>query len=253
VPSRDPEGYFHDEIVARGLAGPGDLVAGCHSLAPGYLRHQLERSLRNLDLAAVDVYHLHNPEQQLEEVSSSTFLGRIREAFAFLEEAVAEGRVGSYGTATWNGYRVPRSARGALSLEALVQAARDVAGEGHHFRVVQLPLNLAMTEALHQPTQVVEGKETPLLEAAGRLGMTVMTSASILQGRLTRGLPSELRGAFPGLETDAQRALQFARSTPGVTTALVGMSRLDHVKENLGLLGAPPLEGETFAALFRSA
>jgi aryl-alcohol dehydrogenase-like predicted oxidoreductase len=39
--------------------------------------------------------------------------------------------------------------------------------------------------------------------------------------------------AFASLETDAQRAIAFARSIPGVTTALVGMKRVEHVDENL--------------------
>ena len=80
--------------------------------------------------------------------------------------------------------------------------------------------------------------------------IAVMASASILQGRLTRGLPEPLRAAFPGLASDALRAIQFARSLPGVTTALVGMSRVGHVRENLGILGVPPLSPESVDAIF---
>jgi aryl-alcohol dehydrogenase-like predicted oxidoreductase len=160
--------------------------------------------------------------------------------------------VGVYGTATWSGYRVPPGSRGALSLEALFATAREVAGDGHHFRVVQLPFNLAMPEAYGQATQLVTGSEVPVLEAAARLGVAVMTSASILQGRLSRGLPAELRVALPGLSSDALRAIQFARSAPGVTTALVGMGRAVHVRENAGILGIEPLSPETIESLFRS-
>jgi aryl-alcohol dehydrogenase-like predicted oxidoreductase len=252
VPARDPEAYFRLEIMARDLAAAEDLVAGCHCLAPGYLRHQLETSLGNLGLSCVDVYYLHNPEQQLEEVEPAAFRRRLRAAFEMLEEAVAAGRVTVYGTATWNGYRVPPGAPGALSLEELVTLAREVAGAAHHFRVVQLPLNLGMTEAYGHATQTLAGGPASLLEAARSLGIAVMTSASILQGRLARGLPASLTQAFPGLSTDAQRALQFARSAPGVTTALVGMSRVAHVRENLGLL-AVPTAPEAFGSLFQPA
>ncbi|HKC14009.1 MAG TPA: aldo/keto reductase, partial [Vicinamibacteria bacterium] len=181
VPARDPEKYFEEHIVGRGLARADELVAGCHCLAPGYLRHQLDRSLENLGLGSVDIYYLHNPEQQLDEVTPATFGGRVRAAFEMLEEEVGRGRVGHYGTATWNGYRIPPGPR-ALSLEVLVARAREVAGEGHHFRVVQLPFNIAMPEALVARTQAVAGATGSLLEAAAQLGTTVIGSAPLLQG-----------------------------------------------------------------------
>ena len=60
-----------------------------------------------------------------------------------------------------------------------------------------------------------------------------MCSASLLQARLLDQIAEPLRAKFDGLTTDAQRCLQFVRSTPGVTTALAGMSRAAHVEENL--------------------
>ena len=55
---------------------------------------------------------------------------------------------------------------------------------------------------------------------------------------------------FPGFSTDAQRALQFARSAPGVTTALVGMSNPSHVVENLALAAQDPAPPEAYQRLF---
>ena len=48
------------------------------------------------------------------------------------------------------------------------------------------------------------------------------------------------------LATDAQTAIQFVRSTPGVTTALVGMSSVEHVEENLALVRVEPASEQTF-------
>jgi aryl-alcohol dehydrogenase-like predicted oxidoreductase len=109
-----------------------------------------------------------------------------------------------------------------------------------------------MPEALTRPTQSSGAGLVPFLEAAADLGMTVMTSASILQGRLARGLPGGAHEAVTGLSTDAQRAAQFARSAPGVTTALVGMGRVEHVRENLGLLGVAPLSAEVLRVMLPS-
>jgi aryl-alcohol dehydrogenase-like predicted oxidoreductase len=180
------------------------------------------------------VYYLHNPGQQLSGVSMDELRIRLRTAFAALEEAVARGEIGVYGCATWDELRLSPDARGHVSLEDLLAIARDVAGASHHFRVVQMPINLAMTEAVRVPTQPLDGALVPALEAATVLGLTVVASASLMQSKLTAGLPVALTEAFPECTTDAQRALSFVRSFPGVTAALVGMRQARHVDENVG-------------------
>ena len=67
----------------------------------------------------------------------------------------------------------------------------------------------------------------------------MVASASVLQGRLTQKLPQPVRDQLAGLSTDAQRALQFARSA--VTCALVGMKTAAHVEQNAALSRVPPL------------
>jgi aryl-alcohol dehydrogenase-like predicted oxidoreductase len=128
-PPRDPGLWFHDTFVATGVAGVDDLAAGCHCMAPAYLRHQIATSLRNLRLHCVDIYYVHNPETQLAEVPRDDLHARLRAAFAQLEEAVAAGQIRMYGVATWNGLRQPQSARDHLSLQALVGLAEEVGGK----------------------------------------------------------------------------------------------------------------------------
>src|SRR5258708_31310385 len=83
------------------------MVAGCHARSPRFLDDQIERSRRNLGVDCIDVYYIHNPETQLGEVPRAEFLRRLRAAFEALENACDEGRIACYGTATWNGYRLP--------------------------------------------------------------------------------------------------------------------------------------------------
>jgi aryl-alcohol dehydrogenase-like predicted oxidoreductase len=196
------------------------------------------------------VYYVHNPETQLDEVSRPDFLARVRDAFAALEEAAREDKLRLYGTATWNGYRVDPSERGYLSLPELVDVAREVGGADHRFRVVQLPYNLAMPEAFTRANQKLDGVFVSTLEAARRLDVYVMASASVYQGQLTRGLPPVVTEYLPGLTSDAQRAIQFVRSTPGIGTALVGMKTLAHVDENLRTAAVSPMPWERFKRLF---
>jgi aryl-alcohol dehydrogenase-like predicted oxidoreductase len=223
------------EYFARGVMRPEDVVGGGHCMAPGYLADQVARSRANLGLETIDVYYLHNPEQQVPTVGRELFQRRVVRAFEALESRVDAGDIGAYGCATWNGLRVDPASRESLSLEELVAAAREVAGDGHHFQYVQLPVNLAMSEALRTPTQRIGGRERTALEAASELGLVVVASAALMQSALARSLPTAVRDALPRYDTDAQRALAFVRGVPGITTALVGMRGARHVAENLAI------------------
>ena len=230
---QDYDAWLNDTLFTPGILAPEDLARGGHSLRPSFLAHQLEQSLTNLGLRSVDVYYLHNPEEQLLVRERSEFLEHIRRAFTLLEERAAAGQIAGYGCATWQGFRVPPDHRQHLSLPELVAMARDVGGTTHHFKAVQLPVSLAMPEAARLPTQLLGRKLVSLLEAADALGLGVVASAPLMQGRLTEGLPEEVHTLFPECTTDAQRALRFAASLPGVATVLVGMRQREHVAENL--------------------
>jgi len=235
IPPATKEGYrgfLHSEYYGPGVMGPDDVVSGGHCLAPRYLDDQIERSRKNLCLAFIDVYYLHNPEQQLDVRSRPEFLDVMRAAFSALEKQVRRGVIGNYGCATWNGFRVSPETRNHLGLEELVSVAHDVAGAHHHFKVIQLPVNLAMTEAVRLPTQTIGSDRVPLLEAAHRLGVSVVGSATLMHSQLAQSLPKQLHTTFPGFSSDARRAIAFAQSLP-MTAALVGMKSVSHLEENL--------------------
>lgn len=227
------ERWLERELFEPGIVTRADLARSGHSIAPRYLGHQLGQSRRNLGLDTIDIYYMHNPEEQLVALDRATFRARMRAAFALLEERAAAGEIAAYGCATWLGLRVTPDHRQHLTLAELVALAREVGGTTHHFRVVQLPISLAMPEAARVATQPLGRKLVPLLEAADALGVGVVASASLMQGRLASGLPAEMHDLFPECTTDAQRALRFAASLPGVSTVLAGMRRREHLAENL--------------------
>lgn len=242
--------YVSREFLSPGVCKAADFANQYrHCIAPGYLSHQIDRSCENLGVETLDVYYLHNIEGQIAEVGRETFEKRLHEAFELLEAKVAEGKIVRYGLATWNGFRSEPGSKDFLPLERILRIARDAGGEGHHFKVIQLPYNLAMTEAFGFFNQPVGEKVSTALEAATRLGVSVVASASLLQSRLAQDLPPEVTAAFD-VGTDAQRALQFVRSTPGVATALVGMSHTRHVRENAALLAEPLAPESAVFSLF---
>lgn len=204
APPRNMREYVNETFVKPGIASFDDIVGGSHCMTPAYLQNQLDQSLRNMGIECVDVYYIHNPESQLGHVSEAEFYSRLKLAFERFEQNRREGKLAYYGVATWNGFRVPPNSRGHHSLARMVDAAREAGGDNHGFRFIQLPFNVAMPEGLS------------VIEEAQRLGVTVVTSASMLQGRI-----------------DPHTALDFNLSTPGITTALIGMSRVEHVEENL--------------------
>ncbi|MGH7932935.1 MAG: aldo/keto reductase [Candidatus Binataceae bacterium] len=249
----DPRAWFEEHFVRTGIVGPGDMVEGVHCMTPRYLEKMIELSRANLDLETIDIYYLHNPESQLSAIDRVGFQARIKSAFEFLERKVGDGAIRFYGTATWNGYRVPPDDQGYIALTEIVKVATEVGGAGHHFRVIQLPYNLAMPEAFTRQEQPLpDGTKGSALAAADAAGLAVCASASLLQGRLVRGLPELLGQAFGGMDFDSQRALQFVRSTPGVNVALVGMSSAGHVPDNLATATHPLAPFESLMKLFKS-
>src|SRR6266478_3782457 len=227
-----PRDYFHREYVEPGILDPKELAGGMHCMSPVYLENQIERSRRNLGLETIDLFYLHNPESQLADTSAQVFDDRLRRAFEMLEDKVKAGTIRYYGMATWNAFRVPDGSRDSISLPRTAGLAREVGGPDHHFRFIQLPFSLAMPEAFGLSNQVLEKKNVSVLTAAQRLGIAVMGSAALYQGRLTHGLPPFIQQQL-GMNNDAENAIQFARSTPGLTTALIGMGSVVHVAANL--------------------
>ncbi|MGH9729153.1 MAG: aldo/keto reductase [Candidatus Acidiferrales bacterium] len=245
----DANDYFSREYISKGIFAVEDIAAGCHCMTPRYLRDQIERSRRNLGISCIDVFYLHNPETQLDEVAREEFNRRLVAAFETLEAEAAAGKVRAYGMATWNAFRNESRAPDYLSLEQMVELARQAAGSDHHFHFVQLPFNLAMPEALMRPNQTVGGKTMSMVQAARELGVTLIASASLLQSHLVGKVSAVIHDTF-GLKDDLECALQFVRSAPGIATALVGMKRVEHVKANLRLAGIPPASQEQFRKMF---
>ncbi|WP_225725606.1 MULTISPECIES: aldo/keto reductase [unclassified Nocardia] len=229
-------GFLVPGALPRHLPFADEIVGGAHCLAPSFLADQLDRSRRNLGLDVIDVYYLHNPETQARVVDPRIFASRITRAFEYLEYAADEGLIGWYGIATWDGF-----ASELLSLPTLAAIARRVGGERHRFRFVELPLSLGLLDTL----PALDGG---VLREAPDLGITVFASAALMQGRVSRDLPPWITRAMPGL-SDAQRAIQFVRSIPSLTSALVGMRDGAHVRENLDLSAHPPLTTAEYRAL----
>ncbi len=246
----DPKDYFYENFVNTGIIKLEEMTPQGHYLSAKFIEWCLNKSLENMNTDYVDIYFLHNPEEQLNFFDRKTFNTKIRECFEYLEFEVKRGRVRYYGLATWGGFRVSPASRQYLNLAELLGIAEQVAGQEHHFRFIQLPYNLGMPEAYTLKNQEVDGQRLSTLEVCERLGVYTYISASIYQGRVIGRVPQELKQKLK-VEKDVHASLQFVLSTPGVGTALVGMSKLEHLEENLQILSIPRLSETEFLSLFK--
>jgi aryl-alcohol dehydrogenase-like predicted oxidoreductase len=246
--------YLIVTYLDSGLIDVDEVVNGVHVLNPGFVADQIERSRRNLGLETIDLYLLEDPELQLAARGPTRFKDLLARLFETLEAAVARGAIAAYGLSTWHGLLLPYWERGHLSIVEVFQTAVDVGGPDHHLRGISLPYNVALGEAKGLESQFgPDSCAASLFDSLRDTGTAVFTAQPLVQGRATRGLPLFFRQAFPGLATDAQRCLQFARSTPGVTTALCGMRGPEHVAENLALCAHEPASAAAIDALFARA
>ena len=119
--------------------------------------------------------------------------------------------------ATWICFRAkPTEEKIYLSLQRIVELAEKVCGKDHHFRYIQVPINVMMPEAFIEPWQdlkevqdgnTVTSKEM-LVSVCNVLKMNLISSQPLFQGKLAQlNLPNKI-----GVFNTASRHLQLIRS-----------------------------------------
>ena len=240
--------YVMRELGKPGIVKEGDITSGYHCMTTSYLSDQLDRSLKNLDLECLDLMYLHNSiEGQIKDISKEQFLENLKSVFELYEQKRDEGKIKFYGMATWECFRVMNDDPQHLLLEDIVEMAKNIGGNDHGFKFIQLPYNMNNDQALLGKNQLIQNKPVSILQSAVTLGVGVFTSVPFMQGRLlSPGVMPEFSDLKPSL-----RALQFIRSSPGVLAPLVGQKSSEHVAENLEIMNVPPMSDEDFLQLVK--
>ncbi|MGC8504597.1 MAG: aldo/keto reductase [Acidithiobacillus sp.] len=249
----DPAAFFRDEIAAKGLGKEEDLARGVHCLSPEYLLWQLDQVRRQTGLETLDAFLVDQPEVHIPLIGKERMHQKLLAVFAALEDAVRAGKLRYYGISTFHACRVETDHLLFQSLTSLIGLAEKAAGQGnrHHLRVVQMPFNALMPEAYTRFSQVTgQGNIASTIQAAYQLKLTVMASHPLGKGLLAREEVPALQTAMPELANAAQRAMQFVRSTPGVGTALVGLSDPAHLADLLAVAQNLPLPKERYLAMY---
>lgn len=256
----DLDAWFEEHVARKGL-GTRDDLSGVHCLAPGYVARQIDALREATGLATLDAFLVDQPEVHIPRIGKEALNRRLQSVFAVCEQAVRQEKIRSYGISTFDGLRVETDHLLFQSLAALLglaeNAARIVnrdASARHHFRVVQLPFNAVMNEGFTRFNQATgQGNVASTLQAAHQLRIFVMGSHGLAKGRLTGTGVDGLRAALPDMAGDAQRALQFNRSTPGLGVTLAGISTPAHLDDLLEVAAQPPLARADYLKLYRRA
>ena len=186
------QGANYEQAVAREKSDRGypevvKLADGLwHCMHPEFLADQLQRSLDRLELNSIDVLLLHNPEYYLADAARQgvsledarvEFYGRVQRAFAYLEKQVAAGVLGWYGVSS-NTIGSPSHDVDATSITRFIEAAEQAAPGAHHFRVVQLPLNLLEPGAVFERNTGPDNDRT-VFDVADAANIAVLTNSPL--------------------------------------------------------------------------
>lgn len=242
--------HIKDNFIDKNLFTKEDITPYGNILTPSYIDWSFEKSLENLETDYIDVYFLHNPEDQLTVFNTEKFYRKIWTVFRLLEGKVSEGKLRYYGIATWNALRVDFGERQHINLKDIVDIAKEVGGENHHFRFIQLPYNLAMVEAYRKKNQKTVDGLFSTFEAAKRLQLYTYISAPLFQGRVIRQFTEDVKAMFK-VERDVHVPIQFVRSTPGVGTVLIGTSKTKHLFENVEIENRPKMTKQEFEKIMK--
>jgi hypothetical protein len=151
-----------------------------HCIHPEFIADQLTRTLERLNLETLDGYLLHNPEYYLmwakrahisREEARQEYYRRIRQAFEHLEEEVRDGRIQFYGVSS-NTFPESAGHYTFTSLSKLWQIAQEISSN-HHFRIIQLPMNLFETGAA---TEFNQPDRQSVLQVAHQHQLAVMVN-----------------------------------------------------------------------------
>jgi aryl-alcohol dehydrogenase-like predicted oxidoreductase len=117
-----------------------------------------------------------------------------------------------------------------------------------------LPFNQVMLEGFTRfNTATGKGNVASALQAAHQLEVFMMASHTLLKGHLASQSVDVVAQRLADYPNPAQRALQFNRSTPGLGTALVGISTPEHLDDLLAVAARGLLERKEYLGMYQKA
>lgn len=220
-----PMDYLEKVLIPNGILEREDVNIidnHRHTLNPKFYKISIELSMQNLGIETIDIHYIHNPEISLNVLGADMFYKRLKSLFEFYEEQVEMGNIRFYGMATWDAFIDDIQSRWYISLAKVVEIAKTVAGDKHHFKFIQLPYNKVNNLAAVKQNQELNGSYYTPIQVANELGLNVTVSAPLNQ---TENLNQN--------ELSPKEMIKYVASTKGVYAMMIGMKTKKHIMENM--------------------
>ena len=212
-PSIDIMEYMQKMYISNDIISAKDISSGYNVIDPNYIARCIDKSLLNLKLGCIDLVYIHNSFRSwYEDISREEYMKMLAKVFEVYERSRSSDKIRYYGMATWTCFRVDAKHKDYLSLEEVVRTAQSVGGNKHGFHFIQIPFNLAYSEALLLKNQSVGiEKNLSILEAADRLKIKVFTSIPLFQRRLLKAQIPD----YAGITDPIAKLLNYALQSIG--------------------------------------
>ncbi len=217
-------------LIEKGIVNEQDTFQ-FHNLSNKYIRYEIDNIINSFRHTNLETIFLHNPETQLNIRNYDEVLTLVKCGFEILEECVQQGKIKSYGVATWSAFE-KNNKGGYFKVHDFLEIAEKVGGSQHHFKVIQFPINLLKLSPLLEYLN----ESGPLWEATN-YNIDVHVSSPLFGGELFKKLPKEIANIIEPGASLSQAALLFSRSHPSVKRLLTSPSTLSQLNDTLFIEG----------------
>lgn len=218
-----PIDYLKEILIPEGILNIEDIntVDGhMHTLVPYFYETTIELSKKNLGVDTIDIHYIHNPEISRYVLGEEEFYKQLKILVEFYEEQVEKGNIRFYGMSTWKAFICDVNSPWHISIEKVLDVVKEVKGESHHFKFIQIPYNMYNKSAGENKTQLVGKEYYCAIKAAKKLGLDVTISAPLNQCRDKDDL-------------SINEKLEFVIETEGIYALIIGSKTKKHLIENL--------------------
>jgi aryl-alcohol dehydrogenase-like predicted oxidoreductase len=210
-----------------------------------WIAESIRRSRFNLSLETLGAVLLDGLEWGLAAWGTG-WPDKVSTLFETLESERSSGSIKWYGISSGVGVFCVPGHYLHLPIGSLVNLAKGVGGSSHGFRFIEVPFNaenLAVATRMAQPSNDILGS---VLLAAMDNQLDVLACSPFNHGRLFDGIRTETFIEEKGvIFSAAQWMLQFVRSMPGISCAVLGTTRKEHLEQALEVGLAPPWDLRT--------
>lgn len=242
--------YKTEDAIGMGISGRRDevfLSTKFHPYldgeftSPEKFRANLELSLKALGTDYIDLYHLHGVRPNEVEHCRNVLIPEMKK---FQEE----GKIRFLGITE----RFIEDPQHVMFSDLL---------EENHFDVVMIGFSLLNPSARHRLIPITQKFDVGTLimfavrralsdpEALGELLDGLIERGEIDPSQIDKADPLGFLPAHPEVKSVIEAAYRFCRHEPGAHVALTGTSSIDHLKENVDAILAPPLPPEILERL----